>query len=33
VKGRNGLKCEEFADRPNVVGPAGGHRRRPLEPL
>src|SRR3954470_4411146 len=33
VKGRNGLKFEEFADRPDVVGPAGGHRRRPLLPL
>src|SRR3954453_6395968 len=33
VRGRNGLKFEEFADRPNVVSPASGHCWRPLEPL
>jgi hypothetical protein len=32
VKGRTGAKFKEFSDRPNVVGPASGHRGRSLLP-
>src|SRR5262249_14383035 len=33
VKGNGKPEREQFLDRPDMIGPSGGHGRRPLEPL